>query len=81
VRDVRVQVRVYGGLERYVPVSFGEAMEVELREGATARDLLAVLGVPEKEVFSILVNGRHRTPPDPLAAGDRVALFPPVAGG
>ncbi len=78
---MRVQVRVYGGLERYVPVSFGEAMEVDLPEGATAGDLLTVLGVPEREVFSILVNGRHRTPSDPLEAGDRVALFPPVAGG
>lgn len=78
---MRVEVRVYGGLERYVPVSFGQAMAVDLPDGARVRDLLAVLGVPEKEVFSILVNGRHRTPSDPLEAEDRVALFPPVAGG
>jgi molybdopterin converting factor small subunit len=39
------------------------------------------IGIPEKEVRLIFVNGRHASLEDRLAEGDTLALFPPVGGG
>ena len=44
-------------------------------------DLLARLGVPEGEVKTAFVNNRCRDEDYQLRDGDRVAFFPPVAGG
>jgi molybdopterin synthase sulfur carrier subunit len=67
---LKIEVRVFSGLENYIP-------------GArfTARMLLEKLNIPEKEVFTILVNGSHKGLDDVLCNGDRVSLFPPVGGG
>jgi molybdopterin converting factor small subunit len=53
----------------------------------TAADLLASvcqrypgLGA-HRTLLRLAVNGRYAAPGDPVAAGDEVALIPPVAGG
>jgi len=43
--------------------------------------VLERLGVPEKGVKNVIVNGWRRDLDHRLADGDRVALFPPIAGG
>ncbi|GBF35149.1 thiamineS protein [Desulfocucumis palustris] len=79
---MRLEVRVFSGLEKFVDgVTFGQAFEMELPEGANGRDLLELLGIPENQVFSILANGKHFSLGDKFGPGDRVALFPPVGGG
>jgi len=50
-------------------------------EGARLADLLARLGVPKGEVKTVFVNNRQQDEGYLLRDGDRVALFPPVAGG
>jgi molybdopterin converting factor subunit 1 len=60
---------------------------VELPEGATARDLVcrvraggaALARIPAEPV--VAVNQEYVRLERPLAAGDEVALLPPVAGG
>jgi molybdopterin converting factor small subunit len=44
-------------------------------------DLLARLEVPEGEVKTAFVNNRRKDEDYQLRDGDRVAFFPPVAGG
>ena len=79
---VRVEVRLYANLRRYVPqLSIGEAMELELYEGATLRHIFTRLGLPESEVKRVIVNGLSKGYEYVLLDGDRVAIFPPVAGG
>jgi molybdopterin converting factor small subunit len=78
---MEVEVRLYGGLEKYVGAGVGQSLSVQLSSGGTGRDLLAALGIPESAVFTVLVNGRHRTLSDRLEPGDRVTFFPPIAGG
>lgn len=79
---MKLEVRVFSGLERFIPnVSFGQAFEVDVPEGATGRDLLERIGIPEDQVFSMLANGRHFSFAEKFRPGDRVALFPPVGGG
>lgn len=77
-----VEVRVFSGLEKYLPGKrFGEPLPVELTEGATIKGLLKKLGIPEKDVFNILVDGRHQSLDYAVTGGERISLFPPVGGG
>lgn len=77
-----VEVRLYSGLEKYVSnATYGKPIELDLPHGTTPKMLLDQLGIPQEQVFSILVNGTHRDRNDSLEDGDRVALFPPVGGG
>lgn len=79
---MQVEVRVFSGLESYIPgARFGEPMPVEIMEGFTGRMLMEKLKIPEDKVFSFLVNGVHKTPDTILSDGDRVSLFPAVGGG
>ena len=56
-------------------------MELELLDGTTLAELYELLKVPPKEMKRTFVNGVSRGPAFVLSDKDRVALFPPVAGG
>jgi len=53
----------------------------EFPVGTTVGDIVQQLGIPEKEVTLIFINGRHGQQNTQLVDGDTVALFPPVGGG
>ncbi|SFQ99653.1 Sulfur carrier protein ThiS (thiamine biosynthesis) [Desulfoscipio geothermicus DSM 3669] len=79
---MRIEVRVFSGLEKFLPnKSFGEPLPVELPEGGTIRDLLLKIGIPKDHVFTILVDGKHRSFDYTVRDGERISLFPPVGGG
>lgn len=75
-----IQVRLFSVLRRYAPTGAGETT-LDLPSGATVNRVFDQLGIPEGVERVILVNGRHGTEETPLAEGDEVTLFPPVAGG
>ena len=57
-------------------------MQIEIQKDARIHDVISgVVGLPEKVVPLILVNGRHATPASSLASGDRLTLWMPMAGG
>lgn len=59
-----------------------DSVEVELTEGATVGDLLAELdGVVGAMPVRAAVNREYSREEQALAAGDEVALIPPVSGG
>jgi molybdopterin synthase sulfur carrier subunit len=72
-----ILVKVYATLRKYTD---GEGT-LHLKDAETVKDILDKIGIPEKEVKNIIVNGRRRDLDHFLADGDRVALFPPIAGG
>jgi molybdopterin converting factor small subunit len=72
-----ILVKVYATLRKYTD---GEGT-LHLKEAETVKDVLEKLGIPEKEVKNVIINGRRRDLNHLLADGDRVALFPPIAGG
>jgi molybdopterin converting factor small subunit len=49
--------------------------------GLTCSRIIYDIGIPEKEVRLMFVNGRHASLEDQLADGDTLALFPPIGGG
>jgi molybdopterin converting factor small subunit len=81
-KKIAVDVRLYATLRQYTPgTGVGEPIAVQMAEGATLDDLLRSLKVPGSEVKVALVNNRHQDQDYRLCDGDRVAFFPPVAGG
>ncbi len=54
---------------------------MEVGEGANVRQLLEQLKVPSDVVKIIFLNGAHAGTDATLKDGDRLGVFPPVAGG
>ncbi|MBM4350734.1 MAG: MoaD/ThiS family protein [Deltaproteobacteria bacterium] len=50
---------------------------LEIRDKATACEVVQALGIPPEKVRMILLNGRGVDSESILSNGDRVALFPP----
>ncbi len=79
---VRVRVKLFATLRRYYPeLGIGEAMEIELPDGATVGQLVKRLELPADHVKVVFVNGVAREDGHPLTNGDEVGIFPPVGGG
>jgi len=77
---LRVQINLFSTLRQYAPG--GEwAFELELAPGETAGKLLEFLNIPPATEKVVLVNGRQAKEETRLSDGDRVTLFPPMAGG
>ncbi|ABZ83622.1 molybdopterin converting factor, this protein family, putative [Heliomicrobium modesticaldum Ice1] len=49
--------------------------------GATVREVLSALAIPEQEVAICMVNGHSKEIDHILSDGDTLSLFPPVGGG
>ena len=77
-----VQVKLFATLRHQYPhLELGEAMPVELQDGATVEQLIARLDLPADEVKIVFVNGIVRDGDHVLADGDELGIFPPVGGG
>lgn len=55
--------------------------ELDLQDRATVSDIAGQIGIAEKELALMLVNGRHVELDHVLSDGDTLSLFPPVGGG
>jgi len=78
---IEVEVRLYATLRKYAKAGADDPLVLQVPDGARLADLLTRLGVPEGEVQTAFVNNRRRDEEYQLHDGDRVAFFPPVAGG
>lgn len=77
-----VSVKLFATLRRHYPdLDIGEAMPVEIEEGATVADLLAQLDLPEDQVKIVFVNGIVHEMDHQLEDEDELGIFPPVGGG
>jgi molybdopterin converting factor small subunit len=77
-----VEVRLYASLQKYFPnLKNAEAMLVTLENNASLGSLLNKLKIPREKINMIIVNGKHEKENYPLNNGDRIGLFPLIAGG
>lgn len=53
----------------------------EVPAGSTVGGVLASLPIPQGEVYTFFVNGRHTERDQVLEEGDVVSVFPAVGGG
>jgi molybdopterin converting factor small subunit len=78
----KVELRLFGELRGYLKdLKLGEAQIMELGNDTTIGELMNDLKIPNEVVKIVLVNGRSKGLDYALHEEDRVALFPPVAGG
>ena len=79
---MKIELRLYASLAAFMPEQTGgRSLTMEVSDGTTIRDLLQQLKVPKKEIKVIFLNGVHANDGDILKEGDRVGIFPAVAGG
>jgi molybdopterin converting factor small subunit len=79
---VRVEVRLFATLARYLPTDSRDgSTRLDLTEGSTVGDAAAALGIPSDLSRIVLVNDEDAAEGRRLRAGDVVTLFPPLAGG
>ena len=79
---MRVDVVLFAHLASFQPDGRGgrHSRTFELAAGTTIADVIATIGLPD-EPRVIFVNSRHAPEDHELHEGDRLAIFPPVAGG
>jgi molybdopterin synthase sulfur carrier subunit len=80
---MKIEMRLYASLTRYMPEQkLGSRVQVmEISEGTTIGEVLQRMNVPTKAVKLIFVNGVRAQIDQDLKDGDKVGIFPPVAGG
>jgi len=80
---MKIEVKLYASLGRYMPQAALEKEKnyLEVGEGTTIKALLQNLEVPLETVKLIFLNGIHAKDNEVLKDGDRLGVFPPVAGG
>ena len=79
---MKIELRLFASLSRYLPEQrTGNLCAMEIPEGTTIKELLQRLTFPAEIRKIIIVNGVHAGDNQTLAEGDRIGVFPPVAGG
>jgi len=78
---MKIELRLYASLSRYMAERWKGSPMVEIPEGMTVKGLLENMGVPFEAVKVIFINGLHASGDEVLRDNDRVGVFPPVAGG
>lgn len=78
---MQVDAKLHASLRRYAPTGTNaDSVAVELPERATAADLLGTLGIPPSYAHMIVIGGQQVKPESVLEDGQRVDIFPPLAG-
>jgi sulfur carrier protein ThiS len=77
-----ISLALFAYLSAYQPGGQGGRYSrlLEFAEGTTIAAVIASLGLPDGPRV-VFVNGKHAPDEYVLVEGDRLAIFPPVAGG
>ena len=79
---MKVSVKLHGTFrERLAPDERLEGLQVEIPEGASARDLLSLLGIPDARGAVVVVDGRVLAADDEIRGGAAVSVFQAIGGG
>ena len=81
--SITVTVKLKATLGQYRPagVEINTAFPVELPVGATVGELADRLGIPRRMVKLVFIDHKQRANDAPLADGEHLEVFPPIAGG
>lgn len=77
----RIELRLFGHLRDYLPEPGNPGVWITVPDGFTLEELIQHLKIPRTDPKIVLVNGIHAEMEKVLADGDRVSIFPPIAGG
>ena len=84
---MHITFKLYASLGQHLPQEhrIGNQMALDVAEGATIAQVIEPFALPMKMVHLVLINGVYVAPAEratrTLAAGDVLAIWPPIAGG
>jgi sulfur carrier protein ThiS len=83
---MRIGFKLFASLTDYLPADRqGNRIELDIDEGTTIAEVITRYRLPERSAHLVLVNGVFVSPSAratrPLADGDELAIWPPIAGG
>ena len=79
---MKVKVRLYGTLsQRFSGYQHSQGLEVEIPEGATVKDLLALLEFSESQGIVVIAEGRILKADDKMQDGVSVNVLQAIYGG
>ena len=79
---IAVEVALFANLRKYHPDGEdGGAFRMEVPEGTTLDGLLELLSIPDTEMKQTFINSLRQRGGYVLQSDERVAIFPPIAGG
>ena len=78
MNSTHIQLKLFAGLATYTPEN---SDRVPIDSGATVAGVLQELNIPSVKAHLIFINGVKRSLDARLDGGERVGIFPPVAGG
>ncbi len=79
---MEIELRLYASLGTLMPENSGNGSNrMTTPEGTSILEVLNNLKIPADMPKIIFVNGKHAEESQILKDGDRLAVFPPIAGG
>jgi sulfur carrier protein ThiS len=79
---MKVRVKLYGTLSQGFPgYQHSQGMEVEIPDGATVQDLLALLKISESRGAAVIAEGRVLKADDKMPHGVPVNVLQAIGGG
>ncbi len=79
---MKIEVALFATLSKHLPPGAQNRRAViEVKDGATVREVMTQLGIPPDLPNILLVNGRQAPETTVLRDGETLSVFPPLAGG
>jgi molybdopterin converting factor small subunit len=79
---MKIELKLYASLASHMPKKTGRHPYVmAVHEGPTIQDIIDEVDVPRASIKLIFLNGVHANGDEILKEGDKVGIFPAVAGG
>jgi len=78
---MKIELGLYSSLSVYMPETNRAPLVVDVNEGISIWELLGQFKVPPDLVKIIFLNGVHAQGDEVLKQGDRIGVFPLIAGG
>jgi len=73
-----IQLKLFAGLAPFAPEN---SDRVPIESGVSVEELLRQLNIPGEKAHLIFINSVKCSLASQLQGGERVGIFPPVAGG
>lgn len=77
---MNIEVKLFPTLQKYSKIK-SRNFSYQIKKGTTVSEFLKELGIPEEVAKIIIVNGQRVEKNFVLKNGDRLSIFPLIAGG
>ena len=78
MQSKQIQLKLFAALTQMAPEN---ADQLPIKPGISVKELLDELNIPSIKAHLIFINGVKQSLDTCLEGGERVGIFPPVAGG